>query len=377
MSEFLSGIAAVGAVILVVVIHEFGHFVAAKAFGMKATEAFFGFGPRIWSTQRGETEYGVKAFPLGGYVRVVGMNPLEEIDPLEEHRTYRAAPFWKKSVVVLAGVASHFVIAFLILYTVFAFVGTPDPDLPTTQVSAVTQEIGSGADAITTPAALAGIEAGDRLVEFAGVPITEWDDFRDAARARPGETVTVVYERDGTLISTDVELATTTQDGEPIGFFGVSPDFDTTTSGVFGSVVEAGKETGELTLRSFEGLGGLVVGVWDVFTSLFTGESTAIEENRPVSLIGIAAIGQQTAEVGWWLYLELIAWVTIFLGVINVIPLYPLDGGHFALALYEKVVGRTADVRKLVPVAAAVILFMVVIGVLGLYLDIVDPIQLQ
>ena len=172
-------------------------------------------------------------------------------------------------------------------------------------------------------------------------------------------------------------MATTTQDGEPIGFFGVSPDFDTTTSGVFGSVVEAGKETGELTLRSFEGLGGLVVGVWDVFTSLFTGESTAIEENRPVSLIGIAAIGQQTAEVGWWLYLELIAWVTIFLGVINVIPLYPLDGGHFALALYEKVVGRTADVRKLVPVAAAVILFMVVIGVLGLYLDIVDPIQLQ
>ncbi|MBT8241783.1 MAG: site-2 protease family protein, partial [Acidimicrobiia bacterium] len=139
MSEFLSGFAAVFAVILVVVIHEGGHFAAAKAFGMKATEAFFGFGPRIWSTQRGETEYGIKAFPLGGYVRVVGMNPLEEVDPVDEHRTYRAAPFWKKTVVVLAGIASHFVIAFFILYTVFAFVGTPDADLPTTEVAAVTQ----------------------------------------------------------------------------------------------------------------------------------------------------------------------------------------------------------------------------------------------
>ena len=99
-----------------VVIHEGSHFVAAKYFGMKATEAFFGFGPRLWSTKRGETEYGIKAIPLGGYVRIVGMNPFEEVAPEDEGRTYRENPFWKKSVVVLAGIASHFVVAAILMY---------------------------------------------------------------------------------------------------------------------------------------------------------------------------------------------------------------------------------------------------------------------
>ena len=101
-------------VLLMVVVHEMGHFVAAKAFNMKATEAFFGFGPRLWSTTRGETEYGIKAIPLGGYVRIIGMNPFEEVAPEDEGRTYRENPFWKKSVVVLAGIASHFVVAFIL-----------------------------------------------------------------------------------------------------------------------------------------------------------------------------------------------------------------------------------------------------------------------
>jgi RIP metalloprotease RseP len=103
-------------VILMVVIHEAGHFLAAKYFNIKATEAFFGFGPRIWSTQRGETEYGIKAFPLGGYVRIIGMNPLEEVDPEDEGRTYREKPFYQKAIVVLAGISSHFVVAFLLLF---------------------------------------------------------------------------------------------------------------------------------------------------------------------------------------------------------------------------------------------------------------------
>jgi RIP metalloprotease RseP len=115
-------------IVLMIVIHEGGHFVAAKSFDMKVTEAFFGFGPKLWSTQRGETEYGVKAIPLGGYVRIIGMNPLEEIQPDEEDRTYRAAPFWQKSIVVLAGVVSHLVVAFLLFLIVFAvWAGHPDP----------------------------------------------------------------------------------------------------------------------------------------------------------------------------------------------------------------------------------------------------------
>ncbi|VAW09012.1 Intramembrane protease RasP/YluC, implicated in cell division based on FtsL cleavage, partial [hydrothermal vent metagenome] len=133
-------------VILMIVIHEGGHFVAAKSFGMKATEAFFGFGPKIWSMKRGETEYGVKAIPFGGYVRIIGMNPFEEVDEEDEHRTYRAAPFWKKTVVVLAGILSHFVVAIILLWvvsTVWGVVAVDDTGTVerTTTIAAVSEII--------------------------------------------------------------------------------------------------------------------------------------------------------------------------------------------------------------------------------------------
>ena len=112
----LGGIGGIVAIIFFVTAHEFGHFLAAKAVGIKATEFFFGFGPRVWSFRRGETEYGLKLLPLGGYVRVVGMNPLEEIAPEDRGRTYREKPFWKKSVVVLAGVGMNFLIAYLMFF---------------------------------------------------------------------------------------------------------------------------------------------------------------------------------------------------------------------------------------------------------------------
>ena len=110
-------------IVAMIVVHEGAHFVAAKGFGMKATEAFFGFGPRIWSMTRGETEYGIKAIPLGGYGRIIGMNPFEEVAPEDEGRTYRNSVFWKKSVVVLAGVFSHFVMATILLVTVLLILG--------------------------------------------------------------------------------------------------------------------------------------------------------------------------------------------------------------------------------------------------------------
>ena len=123
--------------LLMVIIHEGGHFVMAKFFDMKATQAFFGFGPRIWSKTVGETEYGVKAIPLGGYVRIVGMNPFEEVAPEEEHRTYRQKPFWQKSIVVLAGIASHFVVAFFLFYVVSVTWNTVEPSTEVRLVSDV------------------------------------------------------------------------------------------------------------------------------------------------------------------------------------------------------------------------------------------------
>jgi membrane-associated protease RseP (regulator of RpoE activity) len=159
--HMLGGFAAAVAIIFFVTAHEAGHFFAAKATGMKATEFFFGFGPRLWSTQRGETEYGLKALPLGGYVRIIGMNPLEEVSPEDLGRTYREKKFWEKSVVVLAGVGTNFLIAFILFYGLVMANGVPGDLIPV--VGAVVED---------SPAEVAGLQVNDRIVAIDGDPIT-------------------------------------------------------------------------------------------------------------------------------------------------------------------------------------------------------------
>ena len=412
-------------VILMVVIHEAGHFLAAKYFNIKATEAFFGFGPRIWSTQRGETEYGIKAIPLGGYVRIIGMNPLEDVDPADEGRTYREKPFYQKSIVVLAGISSHFVIAFLLLFTVVMVYGRPG-DL-TTEVSGVspvlvtpievdeplplalaggddvisidgvplaegssiwtkepgelttvvlerdgeTETVTTTDSIIVAPSFLAGIQEGDIIREFAGVQVSTWDDFVEAAWDNPGNTVPVVVERDGALVEFSSQLAVRVRDGEAIGYFGVGPVQAVERVNPIVGVADAWDGLTFATGASVEGLVALITNFDSIITSVFSNESIAADEARPVSVIGLVRIAGPLEQALLWL-----AFVNVFVGVLNVVPLYPLDGGHFAVALYEKIRGRQADVRKLLPVAAVVFAFIVLLGLLGIYLDIVDPLQL-
>ncbi|MDP9143299.1 MAG: site-2 protease family protein, partial [Actinomycetota bacterium] len=151
--------------------HEAGHFFAAKAVGMKATEFFFGFGPKIWSTQKGETEYGLKLIPLGGYVRIVGMNPLEEVSPSDIGRTYREKKFWEKSVVVLAGVGMNFLIAFVIFYGLVLVNGV---DVIQPAVDEVVATIEVGGEAIPTPASVAGLQSGDVIRAIGPHQIENW-----------------------------------------------------------------------------------------------------------------------------------------------------------------------------------------------------------
>lgn len=375
--------------ILMIVIHEGGHFVAAKGFGMKATEAFFGFGPKLWSMTRGETEYGVKAIPFGGYVRIIGMNPFEEIDPDDEGRTYRAAPFWKKSVVVLAGIMSHFVVAIILLWVVASVWGALviDDDgqvARTTTIAAVSEQLPSSDE--PSPAALAGTQPGDTIVAVDGAPIATWEEFTDFAQTNGGNTVTITVDRNGDIVDLESTLVTIDRpviedgeivvdaDGEPVlepsGFYGVTPEAARETPGPVAAIPIAIGQFFDAVVQSINGLWQMIIGFPALVVSLFGGNQEVLETVRPISPIGLVQLAGPIEST-----LQLLALVNIFVGVLNFVPLYPLDGGHFAVAGYEKVTGREPNVQRLLPVAAAVFLFIVSIGLMGVYLDIFNPIQ--
>lgn len=368
----LGGLIVILGIIVMVMIHEAGHFIAAKSFGMKATEFFFGFGPRLWSVQRGETEYGVKALPLGGYVRIIGMNPFEDVAPEEEGRTYRQAPFWQKSVVVLSGVGANFVFGFLLLWVVAVAIGSPDFDRPKLEVAAVVDVLDDGTP---SAAAAAGLEDGDTLVAVDGMVLTEWDDVAPLLRPRPNETVVITVDRDGELLDLTATLTPQVAEGEVIGFLGVSPAYERAREGPVAGLSVAAEQTGVLVRESARGAWALITGLGDLVTSVIGGDEVTTDA-RPLSPIGIARLGAESQALGFDLTLTVVAWVNIFVGLLNVLPMYPLDGGHFAVALYEKVSGRAPDVRKLVPIAAAVVMFLLLLGVIGFYLDIVDPLDI-
>ena len=374
---------------LMIVIHEGGHFVAAKYYDMKVTEAFFGFGPKLWSTQRGETEYGVKAIPMGGYVRIIGMNPLEEISPDEEERTYRAAPFRQKAIVVLAGVASHLIMAFLLFFLVFSVWGQRERNelgqsIPTLTLALVAPTTPDGE---TSPAMRSGFEQGDTLRTFEGKAVESWSTFVDRVEENGGNTVMIGYDRGGTASEVPVSLATKTvpviEDGEvatdadgntkteQLGYFGAAPEVERVDSNPISNATAAAAGVWTAIGDSFRGLWAMVTGFPDLLLAVAGGDDEVLQEVRPITPIGLARIAGPLEST-----LVLLGLVNVFVAVINVIPLYPLDGGHFAVAVYEKLTGREPDVRKLTPIAAVVLLFLVTVGLVGLYLDIFRPLQL-
>jgi membrane-associated protease RseP (regulator of RpoE activity) len=368
------GIIVLIAFVAMIMIHEAGHFVAAKAFKMKATEFFFGFGPKLWSTQKGETEYGIKAIPLGGYVRIIGMNPYEEVDPGDVGRTYREKPFWQKSIVVLAGVGSHFVVAFLLFFIVASIIGS---SVANTTVEAIQERLDSGE---RTPAAVAGLQPGDEIVTFEGEPVESWGGLVADIAEHPNETVDLGILRNGTPLTFTVTLATIGEGDDRRGFLGVQPERFTHREGPISGMGDAASAIGEAVVLSVDGLWRVVSGFPDLIGAIFSNDQDEIDDivdRRPASPIGLIRIGAETSGFGLGFTLQLVALVNVFVGVFNVIPMYPLDGGHFAVALYEKIRGREADVRKLMPVAAAVVAFLVLLGLVAIYLDISSPLRLS
>ncbi|MFH1560159.1 MAG: RIP metalloprotease [Chloroflexota bacterium] len=370
----LGGFMVVAGFIAILMLHEGGHLVAAKAFGMKATKYFLGFGPTLWSFQRGETEYGIKAFPAGGYVRIIGMNPLEEVPPEDEDRAYRARPFLQKAVVVMAGIATHFVLAFVLLWVANVVVGEPDRNLPQLEIAYVVSQTDDGSP---TAAVLAGIEPGDRVLAVDGVSVTSWSELTSILKVHPNQHILLEVERHGERLHLSVTLTARIDPntGEEQGFLGVSPHIGRSRDNPILGIGTAAGDVVLFTRQSARGIWAFVTNFGSFIRAVF-GNNEVLDEVRPVSVIGITQFGAASQRAGFNFTLELIAYISVFLGVVNAIPLYPLDGGHFAVALYEKVTGRQADMHKLVPLGAMVFFLLLLVGILGMYFDIVRPLDL-
>ena len=366
--------------ILAIMLHEFGHFATAKLFGMKVDKFFLGFGPTLWSVKRGETEYGVKALPAGGFVRIVGMSPHEEIDPADQGRTFYEQSAWKRTIVLVSGSFTHFVLAAGLIFFALTLVGLPNPDVaPTTTLDVVLED---------SPAGEAGLQPGERIVAVDGTPVENFNQIRDYMSPRGGEEVELTVEGDAGRRAVQVTLEETNPDGEEVGFLGVGP----------APVIQT-VPAGEALARTFTGDLSIfriaqqnIAGLGSAFTPSALarwfgevddpGPRTA---DGPVSLVGV---GQTVNALGTsgdiFNVLFLLALLNITLGTLNMLPLPPLDGGHLAVLVIEESVngvrrlrgrptGWRLDPSVITPVALAVILFFVVLSVTALYVDIVKP----
>jgi RIP metalloprotease RseP len=339
---------------------------------MKVERYFIGFGPPIWSVKKGETEYGIAALPFGGYVRIAGMNPLEEIAPEDRDRVFKAKKGWQQAIVLVAGSFTHFVVAFALAALLYGTVGVPDR--PSTTIETVAKKLDNGE---TAPAAAAGFKAGDRVLQVNERPIEKWDDVRAIIRKSPGTPVVFLVERAGRTLTLTATPAAENPEGEKVGFLGVGPRFINKTFGFVGSMRESGRLLGAGSWESLKSLGKIVSPktLGRLFSAVVgTEERTASD---PTSIVGVSRAAGDYAGQGRFAELFfLVVAFNIFVGVANLIPLPPLDGGHLAVLAYETVRRRRVDMRKLWPVSATVVAVLVTLFVLSLYLDIVKPIQL-
>lgn len=383
-------------------LHEAGHLLTAKAFGMKVRRYFVGIGPRIWSFKRGETEYGLKAIPVGGFCDIAGMTALDDVDPEDEPRAMWRQKTWKRTAVMATGPISHFLLGFVVLYVLAVTFGLPNvAEKPVlSQVSACVHDATTTTQLAnqtcgpteTGPAEAAGLRQGDEILSVGGVTTPTWTAMVTEIQKADGPTPFVVRRGDDTLrLTVDVPQVTrpvTNADGTTelatVGVAGIAAttSFDYTAWSAVGGTMSF---AGDLFSQTFQKLLEFPQRIPAVVKAIFGGER---DPETPVSVVGASRIGGEAVEAGLWpLFLLLLAGLNFFMGVFNLLPLLPLDGGHIAIIWYEHVRnwlrdrrGKTAaapvDYTKLSGITMALILVGGAVLLLTVTADIVNPIRI-
>ncbi len=419
-----------------IALHELGHLLPAKRFGVKVTEYMIGFGPTAWSTAKGETTYGLKAVPLGGYIRMIGMLPpapdgtsrtmttgrfatmvndarrqsVEEIVPGEESRAFYRLPVRKRVVIMLGGPTMNLLLAFVLFAIVLVGIGIPEPTMQVASVSACTPTTAAPTgDALASgecpvgsevaPATLAGIVVGDTILAIDGTPATSWDETTAWIRAHPETDAVFTLDRAGQTLEVPVAIATAerpvideqgmvTEETVTAGYVGIGPEI--------GWVSQAWTTVPaymwDITVRSVQALFMLPVRLYELLTDTLIGGGER-SMNSPVSVVGVSRLGGDIAAMDEPMvakaatFLGLAASLNLFLFLFNLLPVLPLDGGHVAGATYEAIRRKLAklrgrpdpgpvDMARLLPVAYVVAGALLLMGVIVIWADLVKPITL-
>ncbi|MGH3883649.1 MAG: M50 family metallopeptidase [Pseudonocardiaceae bacterium] len=383
-----------------IALHEAGHMYSAKTFGMKVRRYFIGFGPTLFSFRRGETEYGLKLIPAGGFCDIAGMTALEELpDPEDRKRAFFRFSTWKRVVVLSAGSLTHFALGIVLIYVMAVSTGLPDLNrAPTPAVVAevnqcvAVQADGSCQPGSPAPARDAGLQPGDRVLAVAGTPVQNQPELLTAIQSRSGPTE-FRLERDGQQRTVLVDVARVPisalggQGDKPVGAIGVKTQRPAAATVQYGPVDAVGQTvtfTGTMFVSTWEAIQQFPQKV-PLLLDRIAGED---RPDTPVSVVGASVLGGDAVDFGaWWFFLLLLATLNLFVGVLNLVPLLPLDGGHIAVNLYEAVRnavrrafgrpdGPPVDYNRLMPLTYAVVIVFIGVSALTITADIINPIRL-
>ena len=379
--EILGILAFVVALLFSVMVHEFGHYITARKFGMWVSEFFLGFGKKIWSFRRGETEFGLKAIPAGGYCKIEGMAPNDELPEGQEQRAFYKASSAKKLIVLSAGSFLHFVLGFLLLFTLFVGVGT-------NQVLPVISEV-----VPNSAAQAAGIQAGDEIVSINGNKVVEWYKDVEAIRESEGADLTLEIDRNGELLTVVTQARLTDVDGTERYLLGIINEVGLERSGFLLSIKNSAIVTQSFLTESVKSLGKLPEKIPALWGATVRGEER--DANGLVGVVGVArvsgeAVGSDKLSPMERLatFILIVASLNIFVGVFNLLPILPLDGGHMAVAIadeirafFARLRGRPRpapiDVTVLTPITMVVFVVLATLTLLLLVADVINPVTLN